>query len=89
MRTRDIHEQIQELYGMGLSAEMTSKITGRILPQIKGWESRPLDPIHPFISKEVSPSDSALEKIPHLSNGNVIKENTQNYKRKFLSAYAT
>ncbi len=34
MSTRDIHDQIQELYGMELSAEMVSKITDRILPEI-------------------------------------------------------
>ena len=35
MSTRDIHDQIQELYGMKLSAEMVSKITDMILPEIK------------------------------------------------------
>ena len=39
MSTRDIHDQIQELYGMELSAEMVSKITDRILPEIKEWQS--------------------------------------------------
>ena len=38
MSTRDIHDQIQELYGMELSAEMVSKITDRILPEIKEWQ---------------------------------------------------
>ncbi len=49
MGTRDIHDQIQELYGMELSAEMVSKITDRILPEIKEWQSRPLNPIYPFV----------------------------------------
>ncbi len=35
MSTRDIHDQIQDLYGMELSAEMVSRITDRILPEIK------------------------------------------------------
>ena len=49
MSTRDIHDQIQELYGMELSAEMVSKITDRILPEIKEWQLRPLNPVYPFV----------------------------------------
>ena len=46
---RNGHSQIQELYGMELSAEMVSKITDRILPEVKEWQSRPLNPIYPFV----------------------------------------
>lgn len=49
MSTRDIHDQIQDLYGIEISAEMVSKITDRILPEIKEWQSRPLNPIYPFV----------------------------------------
>ncbi len=49
MSTRDIHDQIQYLYGMELSAEMVSKITDRILPEIKESQSRPLNPVYPFV----------------------------------------
>ena len=34
---------------MELSAEMVSKITDRILPEIKEWQSRPLSPVYPFV----------------------------------------
>ncbi|WP_420834620.1 transposase [Acetivibrio clariflavus] len=34
MSTRDISQQIEELYGFSLSAEMVSKITDRIAPEI-------------------------------------------------------
>ena len=49
LSTRDIHDQLQDLYGIELSAEMVSKITDRILPEIKEWQSRPLNPIYPFV----------------------------------------
>lgn len=49
MSTRDIHDQLQDLYGIELSAEMVSKITDRILPQVEEWQSRPLAPIYPFV----------------------------------------
>ena len=49
MSTRDIHDQLQDLYGIELSAEMVSKITDKILPEIKEWQTRPLNPIYPFV----------------------------------------
>ena len=49
MSTRDIHDQLQDLYGIELSAEMVSKITDRILPESKEWQSRPLNPVYPFV----------------------------------------
>lgn len=49
MTTRDIHDQLQDLYGIELSADMVSKITDKILPEVKEWQSRPLDPVYPFI----------------------------------------
>ena len=49
MSTRDIHDQLKDLYGIELSAEMVSKITDKILPQVKEWQSRPLAPIYPFV----------------------------------------
>lgn len=49
MSTRDIHDQLQELYGVEMSAEMVSRITDRILPELQEWKSRPLDPMYPFV----------------------------------------
>ena len=49
MSTRDIHDQLGDLYGIELSAEMVSKITDKILPQVKEWQSRPLNPVYPFV----------------------------------------
>ena len=49
MSARDIHDQLKDLYGIELSAEMVSKITDKILPQVKEWQSRPLAPIYPFV----------------------------------------
>lgn len=49
MTTRDIHDQFEDLYGIKLSADMVSKITDKVLPEVKEWQSRPLDPVYPFI----------------------------------------
>lgn len=49
MGTRDIHDHLQNLYGIELSAKMVSKITYKILPQAKKWKSCPLTSIYPFV----------------------------------------
>ena len=49
MSTRHIHDQIQDVYGIEISAEMVSKITDNILPQIKEWQNRHLASIYPFV----------------------------------------
>lgn len=49
MSTRDIHDQLKDLYGIEMSAEMVSHIPDWILPEIKEWQSRPLNPIYPFV----------------------------------------
>jgi len=49
MSTRDIGDQIMELYGINLSSELVSNITDRIVPMIKEWQSRPLDRIYPIV----------------------------------------
>lgn len=49
MTTRDIHDQLRALYGIELSAEMVSKITDKIPPSVREWQSRPLEPAYPFV----------------------------------------
>lgn len=43
MSTRDIHDQMKDIYGIELSAEMVSKITDSIIPQIREWKNRLLE----------------------------------------------
>ena len=49
MTTRDISEQIKELYGVEISAETVSNITNRILPLVSEWQNRPLEKTCSFI----------------------------------------
>lgn len=43
MSTRDISEHLGDIYGIEASAEMISKITDRILPEVREWQSRQLE----------------------------------------------
>ena len=49
MTTRDISEQVKELYGVDVSAETVSNITNRILPLVAEWQSRPLEKTYSFV----------------------------------------
>lgn len=49
MTTRDISEQIKNLYDVELSAEMVSNITNRILPIVTEWQNRPLESTYSFV----------------------------------------
>ena len=49
MTTRDISEQIKELYEVELSAETVSNITNRILPLVSEWQNRPLESMYSFV----------------------------------------
>lgn len=46
MSLRDISNHIKEMYDTEISATTLSGITDRIIPQIKEWQSRPLDEVY-------------------------------------------
>lgn len=48
LSTREINEQIQDLYGIEVSSTMVSNITNQILPRIKEWQDRPLETVYPI-----------------------------------------
>ncbi len=49
MSNRDIEQQMLRVYGVEVSAEMVSRITDKILPLAKEWQSRVLSPLYPII----------------------------------------
>lgn len=49
MSTRDIEEQMRDIYGIEVSASMVSIITDKILPTIAEWQSRPLERVYPIV----------------------------------------
>ena len=73
MSTRDISEQIEELYGFNLSPEMVSKITDRIAPEIKEWQQRPLEPIYTFVFMDAILS-KAFHKIASMNSTGYTSE---------------
>ncbi len=46
MSLRDISSHIKEIYDTDISHTVLSQITDRIIPEVKAWQSRPLEPVY-------------------------------------------
>ena len=49
MTARDIQAQLEELYGVEVSPSFISTVTDAILPLVKAWQNRPLEPLYPIV----------------------------------------
>ena len=49
MSNRDIENHLNNLYGIDVSPSMISKITDKIIPEIREWQSRQLEDVYPII----------------------------------------
>ena len=49
MTTRDIKDQLEDLYGVDVSPTFISTVTDAVLDEVKTWQSRPLDPFYPIV----------------------------------------
>jgi putative transposase len=49
MSTRDIQAQLQELYGVEVSAGLISNVTDAVEEERKLWQNRPLDALYPIV----------------------------------------
>lgn len=49
MSQRDIEDNLREIYGCEVPQTLISKITDKILPEVNGWQNRPLESIYPII----------------------------------------
>ena len=49
MTTRDIEDQLRDLYGVEASATTISTITNKVMPLVEEWQNRPLAALYPII----------------------------------------
>ena len=49
MSNRDIEDHLKNIYGIEVSPTMISKITDKIIPEIKEWQSRQLEEVYPIV----------------------------------------
>ena len=50
MSNRDIEDHLNNLYGIDVSPSMISKITDKIIPEIREWQSRQLEDVYPIVA---------------------------------------
>lgn len=49
MTTREIQANLQELYGLEVSAELISTVTDAVLEEVAQWQARPLESVYAFV----------------------------------------
>jgi len=49
MTTRQIAEQMEEIYGFECSESFISNVTDKIIGEIEDWQKRPLDEVYPIV----------------------------------------
>lgn len=74
MTVSDLNSHLSEMYGIEVSDDMISNITDKIIPQIKEWHSRKLDPIYAIayldaIHFKVREDSKVLNKAAYLILG--------------------
>ncbi len=55
MTTRQISDQIMEIYGFEVSEAMVTSVTSKILPEIEEWQKRPLSAVYPIVYIDGNP----------------------------------
>jgi putative transposase len=67
MTTRDIQEQLKDLYGVEVSATLISEVTDAVFEEVKAWQNRPLSSVYPLVWM-----DAIVVKVRE--NGRVINK---------------
>lgn len=49
LTTRQISEQVEDIYGFEVSEGLVSDITNKLLPEIDEWQQRPLSSVYPIV----------------------------------------
>ena len=49
LSTRDVQAHIEDVYQTSISPELVSTITDAVLPELREWQTRPLDAVYPIV----------------------------------------
>ena len=69
MSNRDIEDHLNNLYGIDVSPSMISKITDKIIPEIREWQSRQLEDVYPIVFYSVRKDGVVVKKAVYLAIG--------------------
>lgn len=81
MSYRDISSHIKEMYDTDISHTVLSQITDRIIPDVKAWQSRPLDSLYCIVWLDAMHYKVKVDgKIEHKALYNILGINKEGYK---------
>lgn len=81
MSYRDIPAHIREMYDTDISHTVLSQITDRIVPDVKAWQNRPLEPLYCTVWPDAMHYKVKVEgKIQHKALYNILGINKEGYK---------
>ena len=63
MTTREISDQINDIYGFEASAELVSRVTDKVMPLIDEWQNRRLSEVYPIVFIDAIVFSVRKEKI--------------------------
>jgi len=49
MTVREIQGHLEELYGVEVSPDLISTVTGSVMEEVRAWQNRPLDAVYPLV----------------------------------------
>ncbi len=87
LTTRQISDQIDEIYGFEVSESFVSNITNKILPEIMEWQNRPLDDIYPIVFIDAVHFSVRHEKVIKKLAAYVILGIRKDGKKEVLGLY--
>ena len=81
MSLRDISDHISEMYDTEISHTLLSQITDRIIPQVKAWQNRPLEPVYCIVWMDAMHYKVRSEgKVEHKALYNILGINAAGMK---------
>lgn len=82
MSLRDISAHIKEMYDTELSHTVLSQITDRIIPEVKAWQSRPLEEVYCIVWLDAMHYKVRDEgQVTHKALYNILGINRDGYKQ--------
>jgi len=81
MSYRDIAAHIKEMYDTEISHTVLSQITDRIIPDVKAWQNRPLEPLYCIVWLDAMHYKVKVDgRIEHKALYNILGINKEGYK---------
>lgn len=81
MSLRDISDHIFEMYDTEISHTLLGQITDRIIPQVKAWQNRPLEPVYCIVWMDAMHYKVRSEgKVEHKALYNILGVNAAGMK---------